>query len=149
MPKKVFVSGCYDLLHSGHVQFFKSASKYGDLYVSVGSDKTVIELKLKPPINPENERLFMVKSIKYVTDAFIGTGSGMLDFSPELIKLKPDIFIVNEDGDREDKRLLCKKLGIEYIVLKRQPAMGLPQRSSTKLKSDISLKVLTNKNISD
>ncbi|MDY6385661.1 MAG: adenylyltransferase/cytidyltransferase family protein [Candidatus Cryptobacteroides sp.] len=38
MPKKVFVSGCYDLLHSGHVEFFKEASQYGDLYVGLGSD---------------------------------------------------------------------------------------------------------------
>ena len=33
-----FVSGCYDLLHSGHVEFFKEASQYGDLYVGLGSD---------------------------------------------------------------------------------------------------------------
>lgn len=30
MPKKVFVSGCYDLLHSGHVEFFREAAQYGD-----------------------------------------------------------------------------------------------------------------------
>ena len=38
--KKVFVSGCYDMLHSGHVAFFKEASQYGDLYVGLGSDAT-------------------------------------------------------------------------------------------------------------
>lgn len=36
MKKKVFVSGCYDLLHSGHVEFFQQASQYGDLYVGIG-----------------------------------------------------------------------------------------------------------------
>ena len=35
--KKVFVSGCYDLLHSGHVEFFRQAAEYGDLYVGIGS----------------------------------------------------------------------------------------------------------------
>ena len=40
-PKKVFVSGCYDLLHSGHVEFFRQAAEYGDLYVGIGSDKTI------------------------------------------------------------------------------------------------------------
>ena len=35
MAKKVFVSGCYDLLHSGHVEFFQQASRYGDLYVGI------------------------------------------------------------------------------------------------------------------
>lgn len=34
-PKKVFVSGCYDLLHSGHVEFFRQAAQYGDLYVGI------------------------------------------------------------------------------------------------------------------
>ena len=43
--KKVFVSGCYDLLHSGHVEFFRQASQYGDLYVGIGSDKTIEALK--------------------------------------------------------------------------------------------------------
>lgn len=43
MRKKVFVSGCYDMLHSGHVAFFEEAAKLGDLYVGLGSDKTIFE----------------------------------------------------------------------------------------------------------
>ena len=43
--KKVFVSGCYDLLHSGHVEFFRQASQYGELYVGIGSDSTILEYK--------------------------------------------------------------------------------------------------------
>ena len=45
VKKKVFVSGCYDMLHSGHVAFFEEAATYGDLYVGIGSDKTIQELK--------------------------------------------------------------------------------------------------------
>ena len=44
MSKKVFVSGCYDMLHSGHVAFFKEASTHGDLYVGIGSDYDGIEI---------------------------------------------------------------------------------------------------------
>ena len=40
--KSFFVSGCYDLLHSGHVEFFQQASRYGDLYVGIGSDATYL-----------------------------------------------------------------------------------------------------------
>ncbi|MHB9141732.1 MAG: adenylyltransferase/cytidyltransferase family protein, partial [Paludibacter sp.] len=40
MGKKVFVSGCYDMLHSGHVAFFEEAAQHGDLYVGIGSDNT-------------------------------------------------------------------------------------------------------------
>ena len=53
MPKKVFVSGCYDMLHSGHVAFFEEASTYGDVYVGIGSDKTINELKARKTVNPE------------------------------------------------------------------------------------------------
>ena len=47
MAKKVFVSGCYDLLHSGHVESFQQASRYGDLYVGIGSDATYLALVVK------------------------------------------------------------------------------------------------------
>ena len=63
--KKVFVSGCYDLLHSGHVAFFEEASSYGDLYVGLGSDRTVFELKGRRNINNEQERLYMVKALRW------------------------------------------------------------------------------------
>jgi cytidyltransferase-like protein len=68
--KKVFVSGCFDMLHSGHVAFFKEAASYGDLYVALGADKTVYELKGRLPINTEQERLFMVQSVAWVKEAF-------------------------------------------------------------------------------
>ena len=80
MNKKVFVSGCYDMLHSGHVAFFKEAAKYGDLYVGIGSDATIQELKSRKTVCSEQERLYMVKAIRYVTEAYINRGSGMMDF---------------------------------------------------------------------
>ena len=80
--KKVFVSGCYDLLHSGHVEFFRQASQYGDLYVGIGSNQTILGYKHHKTFYPEQERLFMVKSIKYVKDAFINQGDGIMDFIP-------------------------------------------------------------------
>ena len=49
--KKVFVSGCYDMLHSGHVAFFEEAARYGDLYVGIGSDKTIFELKARKTVS--------------------------------------------------------------------------------------------------
>ena len=135
MAKKVFVSGCYDLLHSGHVEFFKQASQYGDLYVGIGSDATYLEYKHRKPMFPEEERLFMVQSIKYVKEACINEGSGVIDFLPSLDKYRPDIFVVNKEGGSEDKRQLCKERGIQYIELDRNPAEGLQARSSSSLKS--------------
>lgn len=133
--KKVMVSGCYDLLHSGHIAFFKAAAEFGDLYVALGSDRTVYELKGRPPVNSEQERLFMVKSVSYVKDAFISRGSGLLDFVDEFKALKPDIFVVNEDGHTPDKQQLCEEHGVEYVVLSREPHPGLEPRSSTSLRA--------------
>ena len=131
MPKKVFVSGCFDLLHSGHIAFFQEASAFGDLYVAVGSEKTLYELKGRVPVNNEDERLYMIKAVSCVKDAFISKGSGVLDFLDEIKELKPDIFVVNEDGNLPTKRDLCAELNIEYKILKRTPHQGLSPRSTT------------------
>lgn len=134
---KVFVSGCFDMLHSGHVAFFKEASQYGDLYVGIGSDDTIMELKARHTINSEQERLYMVKSIRYVTDAFVNRGNGILDFEEDIKELKPERCVVNEDGHSFAKEVLCKDLGIEYIVLARIPEAGLPTRSTTQIRGGV------------
>jgi cytidyltransferase-like protein len=135
--KTVMVSGCFDLLHGGHVAFFKTASSYGDLYVSIGRDENILLLKGRKPVFAESERLYIVKSVRYVHDAFLASGSGMLDFEPDLKRIKPDIFIVNFEGHTSDKEILCKKLGIEYIILERTPEPGLPVRSSSGTKKNL------------
>lgn len=135
--KKVFVSGCYDMLHSGHVAFFKQASAYGDLYVGIGSDATIEQLKHRKTVYSERERLYMVKAIRYVTDAFINPGSGMMDFIDTIDKVKPDIFVVNSDGGSDVKREFCRKRGIEYVVLEREPDAGLQARSTTSMRQGV------------
>ena len=134
MRKKVFVSGCFDMLHSGHIEFFQEAAQYGDLYVALGSDKTIFELKGRPTINSEQERLFMIKSVSCVKDAFISRGSGILDFEAELYEMRPDYFIINADGHVPEKRDLCHALGIGYIILERKPHPGFEARSTTQLR---------------
>lgn len=135
--KKVFVSGCYDMLHSGHVAFFKEASKYGDLYVGIGSDKTIEQLKNRKTVCSERERLYMVKSIRYVKDAMINSGNGIMDFIESVDLIKPDVFVVNSDGGNETKRLFCQERGIEYVVLEREPEAGLQARSTTALRKEV------------
>jgi len=136
MVKKVFVSGCFDMLHSGHVAFFEEAATHGDLYVGIGSDRTINELKGRRTVNGERERLYMIRSLRYVRDAWINKGSGLLDFEEELRILRPDIFFVNEDGYTPDKTKLCDELGIELVVSRRVPVAGLPARSTTALRSE-------------
>ena len=136
MSKKVFVSGCYDMLHSGHVAFFEEAASYGDLYVGLGSDQTISSLKGRKTVNTDHERLYMVKALRMVKDAWINSGSGLMDFEKEVVKLRPDIFFVNEDGFTPDKQEFCKRLGITLEVSKRIPHQGLPARSTTALRKE-------------
>lgn len=137
MNRKVFVSGCYDMLHSGHVAFFKEASGYGDLYVGIGSDSTIAALKGRRTVYSEKERLYMVKAIRYVKDAFINPGSGMLDFVETMDRVRPDVFVVNTDGGSDEKRALCAERGIEYVELRRVPDEGLEARSTTSLRQGV------------
>lgn len=136
MAKKVFVSGCYDMLHSGHVAFLQEAAELGDLYVGLGSDKTIFALKNRRTINSDAERLYMVKALRCVKDAWINSGSGIMDFVEEVKQLKPDIFFVNTDGFTPAKEEFCREHGIKLVVSKRLPHEGLPARSTTAIRKE-------------
>lgn len=133
--RKIIATGCFDWLHSGHVRFFEEVSELGDLYVAVGSDVNIRLLKgAGKPLFGQDQRCFTVNSIRFVKQAMICSGTGWLDSEPEIERLKPDAYAVNEDGDVEEKRRFCAAHGIEYIVLKRLPKEGLQKRSSTALR---------------
>lgn len=133
--KKVIATGCYDWFHSGHVRFTEEASAYGDLYLVVGHDENIRLLKGRGhPLFSQEQRRYVAGSIRFVKQALISTGHGWLDADPEIQRIKPDAYIVNEDGDKGGKRDYCEQRGIQYIVLKRTPAPGLPPRRSTDLR---------------
>jgi cytidyltransferase-like protein len=134
--KKVFVSGCFDMLHSGHVRFLEEAAAYGDVHVGIGSDHTVKELKGRYPINTQEERKYMLEALRHVKTCLINKGSGIMDFLEDLDRISPDCFVVNEDGNTPAKMRLCRRLGIRYVVLKRNPRANLPARSTTSLRRE-------------
>ncbi len=134
--KKIFVSGCFDMLHSGHVRFLEEAAGYGDVYIGLGSDQTVRDLKGRAPVNTQSERKYLLEALRHVKKCHINRGAGIMDFLAELKQVAPDIFIVNEDGNTPAKAALCRKLGIKYIVLKRLPHANLPVRSTTSLRKE-------------
>ncbi|HEX7569767.1 MAG TPA: adenylyltransferase/cytidyltransferase family protein, partial [Verrucomicrobiae bacterium] len=122
MPKKkIFVSGCFDMLHSGHVRFLEEAAGYGEVHVGIGSDRTVKELKGRYPVNTQAERKYMLEALRHVKACCINRGSGIMDFLKELKRVSPDMLVVNEDGNTPAKAQLCGRLGIRYVVLKRDP----------------------------
>ena len=133
--KRVMVTGCYDWFHSGHVRFFEEASALGDLCVVVGHDANIRLLKGKGhPLLPQAERLYMVQAVRHVRYAMISTGHGWMDAEPEVALVEPHFYVVNEDGDKPEKKAFCAAHGIEYVVLKRIPKEGLPRRESTDLR---------------
>jgi cytidyltransferase-like protein len=139
MPRKVFVSGTFDLLHSGHVAFLAEAATHGDLYAAIGNDECVFRLKGKYPVNSQDERKYMIDALRSVKECRISRGTGLLDFVDELREIRPDVFVVNEDGAHESKAQLCRELGIEYLVLRRLPHGGLPVRSTTALREECAI----------
>ncbi len=136
---KVFVSGCFDMLHSGHVAFLEEAASHGDLYVGIGSDQTVWELKGRRTVCPQEERLYMVQALRWVKEAWINQGKGHLDFLEEIRTLRPDILFVNGDGWTAEKEALCRELGIRLMVGKRRPHGALPVRSTTALRQECAI----------
>jgi cytidyltransferase-like protein len=133
--RRVVVTGCFDWLHSGHLEFFHEAAALGELYVVVGSDRNVRLLKGDGhPLHSQEERRYMVQAARDVQQALISTGSGWMDAEPEIASIAPHIYLVNEDGDQPEKRDFCRAHGLEYVVLRRRPHRGLPKRTSTALR---------------
>jgi cytidyltransferase-like protein len=134
--KKVFVSGCFDMLNSGQLRFLEETAAYGDVCVGIGSDRTIKELKGRHPVNTEEERKYLLEALKFVKACSVNTGSGIMDFLEDLARISPDYFVVNEDGNTPAKMQLCQRLGIRYVVLKRNPRANLPARSTTSLRRE-------------
>lgn len=135
---KVFVSGCFDVLHSGHIAFLEEAASYGDVYVSIGSDATVMALKNRKTMYTEDERKYMLEAIRFVKKVYIGPDTGkVLDFAPLLDEVKPDIFFVNSDGSSDAKKEFVESKGIRYVTSSRIPHANLPERSTTSIRQTI------------
>ena len=137
--KRVFVTGCFDMLHSGHVAFLTEASAHGDVYVGIGSDETVYRLKGRYPINNQDERKYMLESLRCVTRCTVNSGSGIMDFADNEDALSADILFVNEDGHSPDKEAYCRTHNIQYLISRRIPHANLPARSTTSLRTECNI----------
>jgi cytidyltransferase-like protein len=134
--KKVMVTGCFDLMHSGHVAFLKEANKLGNVYACIGNDENVFQLKGRYPITPQTERKYMLEALSAVTEVRVNKGMGIIDYLAEMDEIQPDIFLVNEDGATPQKAAICKERGIEYHIFHRVPHGNLPARSTTSLRTE-------------
>ena len=73
--KKVFVSGCYDIVHAGHIQFFEEARALGDyLIVSFASEPVLWHHKQRKPSIPDEHKKVLLESLRMVDKVILGTG---------------------------------------------------------------------------
>jgi cytidyltransferase-like protein len=119
--KKVFVSGCYDILHGGHIEFFSQAKALGDyLIVCFAGDASLALHKHKKSSLPEAHKKRLLESLSMIDEVVIGDYLGELglDFKEHFLRIKPNILAVTEDDKYgEQKTALCKQIGAEYVVL--------------------------------
>lgn len=97
----VFVSGCFDVLHIGHIRLLEWASDFGSVFVAINSDASVERLKgAGRPVHSQHERSEMLLALRAVSDVFVFD-----DDSPAEIMavLNPEIVIVGYDHSTEDK----------------------------------------------
>ena len=126
---KVFVSGCYDIIHAGHLQFFQEARSLGDhLTVCFASDEVFYKHKKRKSSIPQDHKQALLNSIRIVDEVVVGYGTEVgLDFKQHLIDCHPDILAVTDDDKyRSKKEALCKEFGIKYVVLSKTPPKFTP-----------------------
>lgn len=141
---KVFVSGCYDLLHAGHIQFFTEARSLAytlapsnplsetsikpHLTVSFASSEVLWIHKSRLPSIPDDHKAFIISSLSMVDEVVVGTGGKEgLDFEAWFLLNKPDLLVVTEDDKYGTlKRSLCSRVGARYVVLPKTPPPFTP-----------------------
>jgi cytidyltransferase-like protein len=132
---RVFVSGCYDILHAGHVQFFREARALGDhLTVSFASAEVLWLHKQRRSSLPDEHKRALLASLGSVDAVVLGAGlEEGLDFKEEFLRLRPDILAVTEDDKYTPlKQALCAQVGVRYVVLPKTPPQ-FPAISTTEI----------------
>ncbi len=112
--------GTFDLLHLGHLDYFKQAKKYGDhLIVVIARDKTK-QAQKKEIIFSEKERLELVQSLKIVDEAVLGYPE---DHFKIIGEKKPDVILLGYDH-KIDEKILAAKLkerGLHPEIYRAKP----------------------------
>lgn len=120
---KVLVGGTFDILHPGHVYLLEEAAKIGRVHVIVARDSNSIKYKGKKPIVGEEQRLYMVKSLKQVYEAVLGEE----DPIDGILKVKPDVILLGPDQKMEEEYI---RRELEKRGYKKVEILRLKSRSS-------------------
>lgn len=129
-----YVCGAYDLFHVGHLRLLKRCKEHCDyLIVGIDSDELVENYKNRKPCIPEEERLEIVKAVKYVDDAVIvdyhnanvGNAWGLYQFNVQFC---------GDDHEEElqDTKRYLQSLGVDMVFFPYTMST-----SSTKIRAEI------------
>lgn len=123
----VFVSGCYDIIHAGHIQFFKDAKALGDhLTVCFASAEVLEATKYRKPSLPDDHKREILLSLSCVDDVVSSSDlDPVFDFRSHIEKRKPDILAVTEDDhNAELKKEFCKEKNIRFVILPKRNTLS-------------------------
>ena len=126
---RVFVSGCYDIVHAGHVQFFREARTLGDhLTVCFASNDVLWLHKQRRSSLPDDHKRAVLAALEMVDEVVLGEGTEEgIDFREHFLRLRPNILAVTEDDKYAPlKRDLCAQVGARYVVLPKTPPKFSP-----------------------
>lgn len=125
----VMCFGTFDLLHLGHLHYFKEAKKYGSyLVVVIARDKTK-EWQKKPVVFSENERLKLIQSLKIVDKAVLGFTENHFRI---IKKIKPAVICLGYDHKISEQELKEKltSIGLNPRIKRISPYKPNQQKSS-------------------
>lgn len=126
---RVFVSGCYDILHAGHVQFFREARALGDhLTVCFASNDVLWHHKQRRSSLPDEHKRALIAALEMVDEVVVGEGREHgLDFKEHFLRLRPNLLAVTDDDKYGAlKRALCAEVGAKYVVMPKTPPQFTP-----------------------
>ena len=123
MQKLIIVSGYFNPIHKGHIEYFQNAKLQGDVLCVIVNSDLQRELKGSKPFMSEEERMFIVKNIKGVDITFLSSDQDRtvcksLREIAAIFKDKYEIFFANggdQNNDTIPERLICEELGIKLI----------------------------------
>ena len=126
---KIAVSGYFDPIHVGHLEYLKMAKSLGDILIVIVNNNSQCVLKKGKFFMDEKDRLEIVKAIKYVDEVFLSVDEDRT-VCKSLELIRPNIFANGGDRSTDEvpETLVCKKYDIEMV-----DGLGEKIRSSSSL----------------